>query len=106
MATPHSFEPYLAKPLSDPSIHYHSYEDFPPDWYKAEFYDQYRHLSGHPEYDHFEYKPLKIHSYHKDGFYYYDDHHQTSFRDETGYEAYIAGHQANSISSSTNLMHH
>ena len=76
--------------MDHPHIHYHSYEDFPPDFYKADFYDQYRQITG---VDWTPYSPLKIHSYGDNGFYYYDDHPQTSFRDETGYEAYIAGHQ-------------
>ena len=39
LETPHTQDLYLAKPLDHPHIHYHSYEDFPPDFYKADFYD-------------------------------------------------------------------
>ena len=43
LETPHSFDPIAAKDINDPSIFFHSYEDFPPDFYKAEYYtDAYK----------------------------------------------------------------
>ena len=106
---PHSREPFRAKKTSDPGIYFHEYEDFPPDFYKAEFYhDAYmkimQQINAEERLDLMnelalegpEYKPLKIHSLAENGFFYYDDHSQTSFRDETGYDAYFAGHQSTS----------
>ena len=41
--TPHHFtpDPLLHMDLNDPHVHFHSYEDFPPDFYKPEFYQEY-----------------------------------------------------------------
>lgn len=40
LETPHSKEVFLAKDTRDPHIYFHEYEDFPPDFYKAEFYHE------------------------------------------------------------------
>ena len=87
--TPHSKEVFKAKPVTDPNIHYHDFSDFPPDFYKADFYEQYETLGadilGHPmpkHAKHYVYEPLKVHNYSHDGkgFYYFDDHQQTDMR--------------------------
>lgn len=81
-------------------MHYHDYTDFPPEFYKAEYYSFYHKLSEdmnpdhvHESEHHLPFEPLRVHSYTDNGFYYYDDHPQTDFREETGYDAYMAGHQ-------------
>ena len=115
--TAHSLEPYLAKDTDHPSVHFHTYEDFPPDFYKAEFYEQeYAQIMGTDEseqaFDQFyqpvellkPYEPLKVHSFHDNGFYYYDDNSMTSFKDDTGYEAYAAGHHANPHYANENML--
>jgi hypothetical protein len=88
MDTPHTIDAILSKDLDDPNIHYQSYEDFPPDFYKANYYNFYNdivkdmlpHESIEDYYPHSVYRPLKIHSYADNGFYYYDEHPQTDFR--------------------------
>ena len=57
--------------MDDPEIFYHSYHDFPPDFYKAEFYDEHSRLP---------FEGTQIHSLTDHGYYYHDDHHQTDFR--------------------------
>ena len=92
METPHTTDTFKAKKLDDPNVHYHDFSDFPPDFYKADFYHHYAEVGAdilsselgqhvRPSDVHREYEPLKIHSLAKsgEGFYYYDDHHQTSF---------------------------
>ena len=44
LVTAHSLEPFKSKPHSDPLIHYHDYQDFPPEFYKAEYYSFYHKL--------------------------------------------------------------
>lgn len=82
LETPHTKEPFKAKALDDPNIHYHDFSDFPPDFYKPEFYGyHYEQVTGHKSSPHTKYEPLKIHSVDKSGkgFYYYDEHYSTSF---------------------------
>ena len=102
LETPHTIEPFKARSINDSTVHYHDYTDFPPEFYKAEYYSFYHKLSEdmnpdhhltHDEAEHhLPFEPLRIHSYTDNGFYYYDDHPQTDFREETGYDAYMAGH--------------
>lgn len=87
LETPHSVDPVLAKTLDDPNIFYHSYEDFPPDFYKAEYYHGYANIAADlsPNFDPFrasnDYEHIKIHSLAENGFYYYDPHRQTDLRE-------------------------
>ena len=64
--TAHTLDPIRVKSTDDPNVFFHSFHDFPPDFYKAEYYDvdsSTRH--GH--------EGTKIHSLTDNGYYYYDD---------------------------------
>ncbi len=88
LETPHSLEPFKSKSLHDPTVHYHDYHDYPPEFYKAEYYGNYHKLSedmmspeqyyrlrvlNHDDH-HLPYEPLQVHSWADNGFFYYDDH--------------------------------
>lgn len=45
LETPHSLEPFKSKSILDPTVHFHDYHDFPPEFYKAEYYGNYHKLS-------------------------------------------------------------
>ena len=86
--TPHTLDPIQARPIDHPNVRFQSYEDFPPDFYKADYYGFYNdHVKEllpegmiEEHYPAGEYKPLRIHSFGENGFYYHDDHFQNDFR--------------------------
>jgi len=45
LETAHTKDPIKAKSTNDPNIFFSSYEDFPPDFYKAEYYPGYNAIA-------------------------------------------------------------